>query len=29
MKFSGFLIVVKDCQKAMQYYHDIFGLEIL
>ena len=29
MKLSGFLIVVKDCQKAMKYYHDLFGLEML
>ena len=29
MKFSGFLIVVKDCQKAMQYYRDLFGHEML
>ena len=29
MKLSGFLIVVKDCKKAKQYYHDLFGLEML
>ncbi len=29
MKLNGFLIVVKDCQKAMMYYHDLFGLEML
>ena len=29
MKLSGFLIVVKDSQKAMKYYHDLFGLEML
>ena len=29
MKFSGFLIVVKDCKKAMKYYHDLFGLDML
>ena len=29
MKLCGFLIVVKDCQKAMKYYHDLFGLEML
>ena len=29
MKLRGFLIVVKDCQKAMKYYHDLFSLEIL
>lgn len=29
MKLSGFLIVVKDCEKAKRYYHDLFGLEML
>ena len=29
MKLSGFLIVAKDCQRAMKYYHDLFGLEML
>ena len=29
MRLSGFLIVVKDCKKAMKYYHDLFGLEML
>ena len=29
MKFSGFLIVVKDCKKAEKYYHDLFGLELI
>ena len=29
MKFSGFLIVVKDIEKARKYYHDLFGLEML
>ena len=29
MKLSGFLIVVKDCKKAMKYYHDLFGFEML
>ena len=29
MKLREFLIVVKDCQKAMKYYHDLFGLEML
>lgn len=29
MKLSGFLIVVKDCEKAKKYYHDLFGLEML
>ena len=29
MKLSGFLIIVKDCKKAMKYYHDLFGFEML
>lgn len=29
MKLSGFLIVVKDIQRAERYYHDVFGLETL
>ena len=29
MKFSGFLIVVKDIKKAEKYYHDLFSLETL
>ena len=29
MKLCGFLIVVKDIQKAKQYYHELFGLEVL
>ena len=29
MKLRGFLIVVKDCNKALKYYHDLFGLEML
>ena len=29
MKLGGFLIVVKDIQKAKKYYHDLFGLEML
>ncbi len=29
MKFSGFLIVVKDIKKAEKYYHDLFGLETI
>ena len=29
MKFSGFLIVVKDNEKAKKYYHDLFGLEMI
>lgn len=29
MKFAGFLIVVKDARKSLQFYHDLFGLELL
>ena len=29
MRFSGFLIVVKDIKTAEKYYHDLFGLETL
>ena len=29
MKLCGYLIVVKDIQKARKYYHDLFGLEML
>ena len=29
MKLTGFLIVVKDNEKAKRYYHDLFGLEML
>ena len=29
MKFKGTLIVVKDCNKALKYYHDIFGFQLL
>ncbi len=29
MKFSGFLIVVKDIRKAEKYYHELFGFETL
>ena len=29
MKLKGFLIVVKDIEKAKQYYQDLFGLEML
>ena len=29
MKFGGFLIVVKDARKAKEYYHNLFGLEML
>ena len=29
MKLKNFLIVVKDIEKAGQFYHDLFGLEML
>lgn len=29
MKLKNFLIVVKDIEKSKQFYHDLFGLEIL
>ena len=29
MKLSGFLIVVKDIEKAKQYYKKLFGLKII
>ncbi len=29
MKLCGFLIVVKDIEKAKKYYHDLFGLNML
>lgn len=29
MKLKYFLIVVKDIEKAVQFYHDLFGLEML
>lgn len=29
MKYKGFLLVVKDCNKAQKYYHDLFGFELL
>lgn len=29
MKLKNTLIVVKDIEKAKQYYHDLFGLEML
>ena len=29
MKLKNFLIVVKDIKKAKQFYHDLFGLEML
>ena len=29
MRFRNFLIVVKDIEKAKQFYHDLFGFEVL
>ena len=29
MKLRNFLIAVKDIEKARQFYHDLFGLEML
>ena len=29
MKLKNVLIVVKDIEKARQFYHDLFGLELL
>ena len=29
MKLKNILIVVKDIEKARQFYHDLFGLEML
>ena len=29
MKYSGTLIVVKDCHKALKFYQDMFGFELL
>ena len=29
MKFKGTLIVVKDCSKALKYYRDMFGFELI
>ena len=29
MRLSGFLIAVKDIEKAKRYYHELFGLEML
>ena len=29
MKLKNFLIVVKDIEKARQFYHELFGLEML
>ena len=29
MQLKNFLIVVKDIERAKEYYHDVFGLEVL
>ena len=29
MKYKGTLIVVKDCNRALKFYHDMFGLQLL
>ena len=29
MRFRNFLIVVKDIEKSKQFYHDLFGLEMI
>lgn len=29
MKLKNFLIVVKDIEKSKQFYHDLFGLNLL
>ncbi len=29
MKFKGTLIVVKDCSKALKFYQDMFGFELM
>ena len=29
MKFKGTLIVVKDCKKALKFYKDMFGFELI
>jgi len=29
MKYKGNLIVVEDCQKALRFYHDLFGIELV
>lgn len=29
MKLKNILIVVKDIEKAKQYYHDVFGLDMI
>ena len=29
MKYKGTLIVVKDCNRALKFYHDMFGFQLL
>lgn len=29
MKYKGVLIVVKDCKKSFEFYHQMFGLELI
>lgn len=29
MKYKGTLLVVKDCNKALKFYRDLFGAELL
>ena len=29
MEFKGTLIVVKDCRKALKFYQDMFGFELI
>ncbi|MBR4700845.1 MAG: VOC family protein [Oscillospiraceae bacterium] len=29
MKCKGILIVVKDCKKALQFYQDMFGFQLI
>ena len=29
MKYKGTLIVVKDCKKALNFYNDVFGFQLI
>lgn len=29
MKYKGTLLVVNDCDQALKFYHDMFGLQLL
>lgn len=29
MKYKGTLIIVKDCNRALKFYRDMFGLQLL